>query len=66
MYEDVPDYCFYYKHQGHVARRCEVKGKDEADKQKLVLNEELQGKDKQGEGSQTFQRMLNTIDARQQ
>ncbi|KAG5606116.1 hypothetical protein H5410_027608, partial [Solanum commersonii] len=32
-YDNIPDYCFYCKHQGHVESDCDIRKKDEDKKQ---------------------------------
>lgn len=35
QYEDIPDYCFHYKHLGHTIAKCMIKMKeDEARRRK--------------------------------
>ncbi|KAG5568899.1 hypothetical protein H5410_064062, partial [Solanum commersonii] len=46
-YEDVPSYCLYCKHQGHIIGECSQKEKDEETKRNKELEANKKGQDKQ-------------------
>ncbi|KAH0664058.1 hypothetical protein KY284_028989 [Solanum tuberosum] len=46
-FEDVPSYCLYCTHQGHVLGECPVKDRDEVIKQKKELETNKKGYEKQ-------------------
>ncbi|KAH0687778.1 hypothetical protein KY284_018331 [Solanum tuberosum] len=46
-YEDVPSYCIYCKHQGHIIGECSQKEKDEETKRNKDLEANKKGQDKQ-------------------
>ena len=33
-YDNIPDYCFYYKHQGHKEADCIIKKRDKENKKR--------------------------------
>ncbi|KAH0643559.1 hypothetical protein KY289_034533 [Solanum tuberosum] len=37
-YENIPDYCFYCKHQGHVENDCTIRQRDEEKRKKEIDN----------------------------
>ncbi|KAG5605830.1 hypothetical protein H5410_027322 [Solanum commersonii] len=45
-YEEIPPYCFYCMHQGHMNYECSIKQKDEDQKRRREVEE--QGKNKSG------------------
>ncbi|KAK4733715.1 hypothetical protein R3W88_007976 [Solanum pinnatisectum] len=45
-FEDVPSYCLYCKHQGHIMGECPVKGRDEETKRKKELEANKKGQEK--------------------
>ncbi|KAK4737427.1 hypothetical protein R3W88_001124 [Solanum pinnatisectum] len=45
-FEDVPSYCLYCKHQGHIIGECPVKGRDEETKRKKELEANKKGQEK--------------------
>ncbi|KAG5568620.1 hypothetical protein H5410_064371, partial [Solanum commersonii] len=46
-YEDVPSYCIYFKHQGHIIGECTQKEKDDETKKNHELEASKKGQDKQ-------------------
>ncbi|KAH0760297.1 hypothetical protein KY290_016370 [Solanum tuberosum] len=46
-YEEVPSYCLYCKHQGHIIGECSQKEKDEETKRNKELEANKKGQDKQ-------------------
>ncbi|KAH0712244.1 hypothetical protein KY289_008203 [Solanum tuberosum] len=46
-YEDVPSYCIYCKHQGHIISECTQKEKDDEAKKNKELETNKRGQDKQ-------------------
>lgn len=62
-YESVPDYCSYYKHQGHMRHVCTVKKWDEDQNKKKEQEVEKKAKNKENEkkeqtDSQVIERQL--------
>ncbi|KAG5606117.1 hypothetical protein H5410_027609 [Solanum commersonii] len=45
-YEDVPSYCIYCKHQGHITTECAQKEKDDETKKTKELEANKKGQDK--------------------
>ncbi|KAG5595093.1 hypothetical protein H5410_036325 [Solanum commersonii] len=58
-YEDVPSYCTYCKHQGHIVGECTQKNKDEETKKNKELEDSRKGQDKQqNQTSKAYQQQV--------
>ena len=44
-YDNIPDYCFYCKHQGHKEVDCIIKQRDEENKRRKEMEKNRTGKD---------------------
>ena len=44
-YDNIPDYCFYCKHQGHKEVSCIIKQRDEENKKRKEMEKNKAGKD---------------------
>lgn len=44
-YDNIPDYCYYCKHQGHKETACIIKKRDEENKRRKEMEKKRIGKD---------------------